>query len=459
MRHLLRDSRYTFASLRMRLLAGTLIWIVLSVALAGWGLSKLFREHITQQFQAELTIHMNQLISLLTVDSDGKLSMPVALSDPRLDQPFSGLYWQVDQLAGDTLDEVQGVLRSRSLWDQTLRTDADSKNGFYTLSGPDSATITALVRTILPAETPNRPLRVIVAADQNTLAEPVGRFTRMLVLSLGALVVGLSLAAVFQVWSGLLPLAKLRRQLVDVREGKALQIEGRFPIEVQPLVDNFNAVLSLNSGLVERARTQAGNLAHAVKTPLTVLGNAAQNEPSTLGSLVLEQVGIARRQIDHHLPRARAAAAVQANGLRVPLKEPLESLIRVMRKVHAQRDLIIVLHEVPESAVFRGDLQDLHEMVGNLLDNACKWARHRVELCVAVESTGMVLSIQDDGPGLAPQKRELIFQRGVRMDERTPGSGLGLAIVRDLAQLYGGDVYAQGAEMGGLNVILRLPLA
>jgi hypothetical protein len=199
MRHLLRDSRYTFVSLRMRLLAGTLIWIALSVALAGWALSKLFRENITQQFQAELTIHINQLISLLTVDSDGKLLMPVALSDPRLDQPFSGLYWQVDQLAGDTLDKVQGVLRSRSLWDQTLRTNADKRNGFYTLSGPDSATITALVRTIFPAETPNRPLRVIVAADQNTLAEPVGRFTRMLVLSLGALVVGLSLAAVFQV--------------------------------------------------------------------------------------------------------------------------------------------------------------------------------------------------------------------------------------------------------------------
>ena len=129
MRHLLRDSRYTFASLRMRLPAGTLIWIALSVALAGWALSKLFRENITQQFQAELTIHMNQLISLLTVDSDGKLLMPVALSDPRLDQPFSGLYWQVDQLAGDTLDKVQGVLRSRSLLDQTLRTNADKRNG------------------------------------------------------------------------------------------------------------------------------------------------------------------------------------------------------------------------------------------------------------------------------------------------------------------------------------------
>jgi signal transduction histidine kinase len=243
-----------------------------------------------------------------------------------------------------------------------------------------------------------------------------------------------------------------------MREGKALQIEGRFPNEVQPLVDNFNAVLSLNSGLVERARTQAENLEHAVKTPLTVLVNAAQSEPSTLGSLVLEQVWIVRRQIDHHLAWARAAAAVQANGLRVPLREPLESLIRVMRKVHAQRDLIIVLHEVPESAVFRGDLQDLHEMVGNLLDNACKWARHRVELCVAVESTSMMLSIQDDGPGLDPKKRELIFQHGVRMDERTPGFGLGMAIVRDLAQLYGGDFYAQGAEMGGLNVILRLPL-
>jgi len=446
-------------SLRLRLLAGTLAWIVATIAVAGWGLSGLFGQHLARQFEAELATHLEQLAGLLVFDAQGEPSLGGELSDPRLRRPYSGLYWQVD----GTWPQASrpAVLRSRSLWDFVLSmppdTHADGRPQGHRVSGPRGEPLLMIERVVHPAEHPRQGWRLVVAADEALLAEPLRRFNRQLVIALVILAIGLSAAAVMQVVVGLRPLARLQRAVADLREGRASSIAGRFPSEVQPLVGDFNDVLARNAEMVARARTQAGNLGHALKTPLAVMANAASNDASELGAIVREQVATARVQVDHHLARARAAAAVAAPGMRTPVGPVLDGLLRVMRRVHAERGLEFAAQPWPPGLEFNGEAQDLQEMIGNLLDNACKWAGSRVDVQAGIEEGELRITVDDDGPGLPEEAREAALGRGVRMDERTPGSGLGLAIVRDLARLYGGDVSLGPAPAGGLRAVLRLP--
>ena len=451
-------------SLRLRLLAGTLVWVALTVVVAGWGLGRLFNEHVERQFNAELGTHLEQLAAQLTLDVDDRPALRGALSDPRFARPYSGLYWQIDGIDPDR----RGALRSRSLWDGVLVVPgdrpADGERHVHQAEGPDGARLQLVEQALHPAERPELRLRLIVAANAALIDEPVARFNRLLVLALGLLAGGLAVAALVQVRVGLRPLARLRDGLAAVRDGRAGAIQGRFPAEVQPLVDEFNAVLVRNAEVVERARTHAGNLAHAVKTPLAVLANAAEQAAddaaaATLARLVREQVGLARTQVEHHLARARAAAAVGVPGQRTPLRPVIEGLLRLMGKVHAARALQFELSACDPQLAFRGEAQDLHEMLGNLIDNASKWAARQVRVQVDVHGSELIVRIDDDGPGLRAEAREAVFARGVRADERTPGSGLGLSIVRELAQLYGGGVALLASPLGGLRAELRLPLA
>lgn len=457
-------------SLRLRLLAGTLVWVVLTVVVAGWALGRLFAEHVERQFQTELVTHLNQLAAQLAFDAEGRPGLRTALSDPRFARPYSGLYWQIDIVGDEGAAEGgrMGVLRSRSLWDVVLAVPgdrpADGELHAHTTQGPDGAPLRMIEQVLRPAERPELALRVIVAANAALVAEPVARFQRLLAIALALLAAGLAVAALFQVRVGLRPLARLRDGLAAVRDGRSHAIEGRFPSEIQPLVEEFNAVLARNAEIVARARTHAGNLAHAVKTPLTVLANAATQTAddapaAALAHLVREQVALARSQVDYHLARSRAAAAVDVPGLRTPLRPVLEGLLRLMDKVHAGRGLQVRLLACADGLAFRGEAQDLQEMLGNLIDNACKWAAGRVEV-QAVDDAGVLqVCIDDDGPGLPAAAREAVFARGVRADENKPGSGLGLAIVRDLAELYGGEVDLRDAPLGGTRALLRLPLA
>ncbi len=446
-------------SLRWRMLAGTLAWIAAIIVLAGWGLGSLFRQHISEQLRAELALHMNQLTAAVSVAPDGRPTVASPLSDPRLEQPLSGLYWQIDRLDDAGRVVAAGVARSRSLWDQVLALPAtDRTDGFHDIAGPENHDLSALTRLLKPEDSDAGALRLVVAADRAVLAEPIERFDHMLLLSLGALAAGLVAAAVVQVMVGLRPLGRLRRQLAAQQGRNSVRIEGRFPSEIQPLVDDFNRVLAVNADIVQRARTQAGNLAHAVKTPLTILGNAAMREEGAFARLVREQIAMAQRQIDHHLARARAAAASGTAGGRTPLRAPLQALLRVMQRLYAARELQLEMDEFADRLEFRGEEQDLQEMVGNLLDNACKWAARRVRIgAQATAPDRLSIVIDDDGPGISEDERERIFERGVRMDEQRPGSGLGLDIVRDLAGTYGGEVSAGPSPLGGLRVTLTLP--
>ncbi|AWI81743.1 MAG: ATP-binding protein [Betaproteobacteria bacterium HGW-Betaproteobacteria-13] len=444
-------------SLRFRLLAGSLVWILAALTLSGFFLADLFREHVAARVHAELRVQLDQLTANVEVGDELRPKLLSALSDPRLQKPYSGLYWQVD---GEGANGV-GLLRSRSLWDTVLTVPADHLDDGqlhrHLIGGPGGAMLVMMERVVRPADHPDLPLRLIVAVDEQTMEGPVREFVGLLVLALCILAAGLAAAVFIQVWAGLAPLRRLRSALADVRDGRARALEGRFPDEVHPLVDEFNAVLGRDAEVVMRARTQAGNLAHAVKTPLAILANAAAAEDSALARLVAEQVGAARRQVDYHLARARAAAAVQVPGVRTPLRPALEALLRVMRRLHPDQALSVEWRGAAGDAVFRGEEQDLQEMLGNLLDNACKWAASRVDVKVSVIGQGLVVSIDDDGPGLAPEARQAVFERGVRTDELVPGSGLGLGIVDDLARLYGGAVVLEASPGGGLRAVLSLP--
>lgn len=443
------------SSLRLRLLLGTLVWIVVSIALTGWGLDTLFRQHVARQFHAELQTHLDQLTAQIDRDEQGRVVLRQSLSDPRFQRPYSGYYWQVDQ--GDQ----RGVLRSRSLWDGMLSVPADrlpeGEMHRHVIQGPQQQELVMTERTV---RLDDQSLRLIIAANTAWMQESIAQFQGMLWLALAMLGGGLVLAAGVQVYVGLAPLRRLQTALSRIRQAETVELEGHFPGEVMPLVQEFNSVLAQNAEIVTRARTQAGNLAHALKTPLTVMSNAARAaEPrdAELAQLVGHQVALARRQVDYHLARAQAAATARLPGTRTAIKPVIEGLLRTMRRLHAERGLDLQLLELPASLAFRGEEQDLQEMLGNLLDNACKWARSKVEVHAEASQGRLLISVSDDGPGVPVEQRALILQRGMRADEQTSGSGLGLAIVVDLAQLYGGDLRLKESTLGGLQATLELP--
>jgi signal transduction histidine kinase len=457
-------------SLRIRLLAGTLFWIAASVLVAGWGLASLFRQHVATQFHTELTSHLDQLTAQLTLDAKGNPQLVLPLSDPRLSRPYSGCYWQIDLVSnrgeGDAV--IAGQLRSRSLWDHVLVSPpgipADGELHRHRIPGPEGKMLGMVERSVRvddAADGKPRTFRLIAAADESLMSEPVARFSGTLWLALGLLAAGLILAALVQVFVGLAPLRSLRTALGKVRSGETQRLEGSFPDEVAPLIDEFNSVLAQNAEVVERARTHAGNLAHALKTPLSVLANAADHagdaEASELARLVVDQVAIARKQVDYHLARAQVAASGRVPGAKTVLQPVVEGLARAMRRIHAERQLELIVQPFPESLSFRGEAQDLQEMLGNLIDNACKWAKRQVVVSAQGNATALTVTIDDDGSGLAVDKRDAVVLRGVRADEKVTGSGLGLAIVDDLARLYGGLLELTDSPLGGLRVVLTLP--
>jgi signal transduction histidine kinase len=344
---------------------------------------------------------------------------------------------------------------------------ADGVVHVHEVNGPDGARLLLVERTITRDELLATSWRLIVAGDMRETVSAVSRFNGVMSAWLAALLVLLCAAALAQVAIGLAPLRALQSRLTQVRAGTAQRLDGSFPLEVQPLIDDFNAVLDRNAEVVARARNQAGNLAHAIKTPLAAISQAAAvalqrpQASADLATLVEEQVGVARRHVDWHLARARAAAAHGLPGARVMLQPVVSGLLRVMERVHADRRLGLQSAPMAAELAFAGEVQDLQEILGNLLGNACKWARHEIHVSAApIESAGgarLRIVIDDDGPGIEPDRRDTVMARGARLDESVPGSGLGLAIVNELVGLYGGSVRLDIAPMGGLRVEVELP--
>ncbi|MES2632056.1 MAG: sensor histidine kinase [Pseudomonadota bacterium] len=455
-------------SLRRRLLVATVVVLVLALVPAGWLLGGLFREHVTQQFRETLQVQLDQLAAATQFGADGDPVVDNArMTDPRWQRPLSGLYWQVDG------PDRSAALRSRSLWDVNLAlpsdTLADGTVHVHDAPGPQGQLLMVLERSIHDAAQPQRVWRLAVARSTSELDAAVARFRTQLAWSLLVLFGLLAVASWVQVTVGLAPLRALREALDAVRANRATRLQGSFPQELQPLVDDFNEVLAQNAVVVERARQHAGNLAHALKTPLSVLHQSAeqlakqQADPQVVARVMTEQVEAARRHVDWHLARSRAAAQLRVSGPGTEVLPVLDGLIRVMQRVHAARGIAIERPAMEAPWRFAGEAQDLQEMLGNLMDNACKWARSRVAVRIesaSVEGRGrpqLRIVVEDDGPGVPTDQLTHLPDRGLRLDESVPGAGLGLAIVQTLAQDYGGRLELGTAPDGGLAATLILP--
>ncbi len=444
-------------SLRFRLIVGAAIWVTAAVVLSGFILLQLFQSHVRASYQMMLTTHMEQLAALLQHRADGLLELRGPLSEPRFTKPYSGLYWQASDLHGKVL------VRSRSLWDGEIIVPsdplADNEVHRHLVAGPSRETVMAVERSLAVPGSSNR-LRIAVAGDIADTQPLVDSFTRTLVLSLGIIALGLIGAAAIQVVVGLRPLAALRRELAAIRSGAAGRLASPFPEEVAPLVRDLNALLDHFDEALSRARTQAGQLAHGLKTPLAILANEGdaigRDGQGERAEAVRQQVTAMRRQIDHHLARVRAAAAYGLPGVRCDIGESAAAICRALSRLHADRGLAIDC-SVPPGTVFAGDAQDLEELLGNLVENACKWAGHRVEVKARREAGTVVVTVDDDGPGVPDSWREAAFEPGARLDETKPGTGLGLAIARDLVTLYHGGIQLGRSYLGGLYVEVRLP--
>jgi len=305
---------------------------------------------------------------------------------------------------------------------------------------------------------------VAIAGDAAEIEEETRNFDGALAITFAVLGAVLLLTTTFQVRFGLAPLKRISEGLAAIRTGNAEQLEGAFPVEIAPLARETNALIEANREIVTRARTHVGNLAHALKTPISVMLNEATahgGEPFALK--VREQTEIMRDQVTRHLERARLAARVAVIGTVTDVRMVVMALARTMEKIHHDRSIAIDI-DAPEGVRFRGEQQDLEEMVGNLVDNACKWAQSRVAVEVFSQRPDphddrriVHILVDDDGPGLSPQQREQVARRGRRLDETKPGSGLGLSIVIELASLYGGALTLGTAPIGGLRAELVLP--
>lgn len=440
------------ASLQRRLFLGALAWIVLALLATGVLLSVLFRDHLEDELARRLDADFLQLVSQLETAADGSLIHPRAMSDPLYQRVLSGYYWEVDR--DDTV-----LMRSRSLWDQALAPDPDG-GPLQRIEGPRGTPLLAAVRRVTLPRT-EAPLRLTVAASLSPVEAAVADFRRTIAIALGVLALGLIGAAALQVRLGLQPLARLRRELGAIRGARADRLSDDYPGEVSPLVADLNSVLAHNASLIERARRQAGNLAHALKTPLSVVGNEAarmqRHGEAARAQRLQHEVDAMQRQIDWHLARTRIAGG-RRGGQATVVAPVLERLQRTLQRLYGERGVVIDT-DVPADLAFAGEGQDLEQMLGNLLENACKWARGVITARVASGAETLTLTIEDDGPGMDADQRARAIQPGRRFDEEVPGSGLGLAIVSDLAVAYGGTLALERNAAGGLSATLRLPAA
>ncbi|BCW89925.1 Adaptive-response sensory-kinase SasA [Alphaproteobacteria bacterium SO-S41] len=453
-------------SVAFRLIAAAVVVSLAGLIAGGLLLSNVFRASVERQLDDRLIADMENLIAAAEPAPNGELVVMNIFADQRYDTAFSGWYWQVTG-EGDAGQQ----LTSRSLWDKTLSAPDSAEGGSlsrgYT-TGPEGQQLRYLVRRIsfpdMAALANNKEARpriyqFAVAADRSNSQAEAARFDATLLWALGAMGAFLILATLIQVRVGLSPLRVVRDRLAAIRAGKAQRLTGSFPAEIAPLAEELNALLAHNAEVVQRARTHVGNLAHGLKTPLSVLTNEAVKTSGPLAEAVMKQADVMRRQVDHYLARARAAASAEVLGVRTEAAPVIGDLARTLEKIHGQRGIEIET-DIPADLAFRGERQDFEELAGNLIDNACKWARTLVRVSGVVAGGSLVLSVEDDGPGLDEAQIVRVLEKRERLDESVPGSGLGLGIVRDIADLYGGKLaLSRSAELGGLTARLELPAA
>ena len=434
-----------------------MVWTALLLALGGFALDRVVTGTITRNFDDQLSASIPAMLAAAELDPFGEVRFNRPPVDPGFNEPYSGLYWQVSALD-------RAPFRSRSLWDRELPVDFNTScvepcvSRSYTFRNEPLRIIER--DGIIPGSTVT--WRFQVAQSTAKLDAQLADVRKTLWLALGALGAGLILLAMVQASIGLLPLRRISAQLAAIRSGKASRAPDDVPPEVAPLVQELNALLDHNEKVAEEARTHAGNLAHALKTPMSVLTNEAASGSPELAEAVVRELSTMRRHIDHHLARARAMGRRTASTARAPVWPSLERLVTAIERIYAEKGVVIDIAG-DRTLVFRGERQDLEEMAGNLIDNAAKYGGGRVFVTMSAgtgrDSGLLQMQVEDDGQGIPARLRETMFERGARLDTGKPGTGLGLAIVRDVAGIYGGTVVlAESEDLGGLQVTLKLPM-
>ena len=452
-------------SLATRLFLSATAWVVVILTITGFALSSVYRNATERAFDRRLNLYLRTLIAEVATPDEPPDRQFQSLGEPLFELPLSGWYWQITR----TDTEKPDVRASRSLWDRKLPkldergldlTAAGIRVAY--VDGPEGQSLRMVERPVdLGAD---GKFLVSVAGDATEIFDETRSFDYYLGGTFTALGIVLLLTTIFQVRFGLAPLKRISESIADIRSGRAERLEGQFPVEIDPLARETNALIDANREIVERARTHVGNLAHAIKTPLSVIFNeASAHGANPFADKVLEQADLMRDQVAHHLERARIAARVTIVGTVTEVAPAIEALQRTMEKIHRDRAIVIEVRADPK-AKFRGERQDLEEMAGNLVDNACKWASSRVFIEVLVEKPAgpaaqpmLRIIVDDDGKGLSAAERAKVSHRGQRLDESKPGSGLGLSIVVELAALYGGNLSLADAPIGGLRAELVLP--
>jgi len=454
-------------SLSLRLILSSAVVSIVLLVSAALLLAGLFQAALERNFDARLRAVLDGLLANVEVSDSGAPVLSQQLADTRFSLPLSGWYWQVKPPEG----RGTAGLASESLLEQRLTPgpsllasrDRDGIASFY-LTDAQGTRLRAIEQAFtLPGS--EDAFSFLVAGNFDELKQEIGAFRQTLFAILAALGVGLLGAVFIQVKFGLRPLQKMQGGLTAIREGNAERLDGEFPSEIQPVADELNLLIQSNSEIIDRARTQVGNLAHALKTPLSVLTNEAGAGKSPLAATVKGQVEMMSDQVSLYLDRARRAARAQGLGAVTAVEPVLEGLARTLLRIYRDKGIDIALDCEP-GLKFRGEKQDFEEMAGNLCDNACIWAKQRVKVSAGhLDKTSgdgrswLVLCVDDDGPGVPAEKRTEVLKRGRRLDETKPGSGLGLSIVRETAGMYNGSVTLDNAPLGGFRIQLKLPAA
>ena len=449
-------------SLVRRLVLLASVWSLVALVVTGLVLTALFQQAALSRFDQGLNDVVQGLYSGSSVEADGRVAAP-PITDVRSLRAYSGRYWQVAEPSSG--GRLTALIRSRSLFDAELKVP----DGFLArlqkspgtvvyddTQGPDGE---ALRLGGLLSRLPGRtvPVGFLAAEDRSPVDRDARRFAVVTLSALLLLGIGLIAAVVLQVRIGLRPLFELRGEIAEIRNGTSDRLSKDYPTELSPVADELNGLLAHNQEVVERQRTHVGNLAHALKTPLSVIQAEAERYPGPLADLVQRQADTMREQVEHHLRRARAAARSQGSGERTFVEPIVDELSRALESIFGHKKVEIDWMCPPE-LIFLGERQDLMEMVGNLLENACKWSRGYVRVsCRPEGSSRLIVTVEDNGVGLPVDRQNEMLKRGVRYDETSPGSGLGLSIVDELARAYGGTMTLFSSDLKGLGVVLVLP--
>ena len=455
-------------SLTRRLIWLASAWIVVALAATGWILTTQYQESAFRRLGDLLSDTIDEVVIATVATPDG-VTVAEIRDAPTL-RGLSGKYWMVAEVLPD--GAVRVLARSPSLAGETLYIAPDlparlqaSMGDLLTYNDPgilrppqrQPLRIAASLKT-LPGRA--QPVVFMAGIDRSDIEADTREFAAYVWIALLALGVGLVIAVFLQVQIGLRPLFALRNEIANVRKGRAARIEHAYPLEIQPLAEQVNRLLDHNQEVVERQRTHVGNLAHALKTPLSVMLAEAEGKTDPLAEIVRRQTEVMKGQVDHHLRRARAAArAAHGLGERTPVGEVIDEMAVMLERVFQSKDVEIDWR-APDDLAFLGERQDLQEILGNLMENACKWSKRRVRVSAGPSGLGqMIAVVEDDGPGLPEDQREAVLKRGARLDEDAPGSGLGLSIVDDLTRAYGGRLTLGASDLGGLKAVLELPAA